>query len=196
VCADGSIGGNTGRCLRDGDGTCGWELRECPPEVCPAIACDLECPEGTANPVDAADCVDSCRCEPLACTDEECGPAPGAPAYRCEDGSWGGNIGLCARNADGVCGWVQRACPPASCEESECGPALGAPTLECPDGSIGGNTGRCLRNDDGTCGWELRECPDVCAAVPQCDLVCSEGTENPIDESGCVHSCECVPEGV
>jgi hypothetical protein len=29
-CPDGSIGGNTGRCLRRPDGGCGWEVRECP----------------------------------------------------------------------------------------------------------------------------------------------------------------------
>jgi len=30
LCSDGSLGGNTGRCLRNADGTCGWEWRECP----------------------------------------------------------------------------------------------------------------------------------------------------------------------
>lgn len=30
TCADGSIGGNTGRCRRDLAGVCGWEIRECP----------------------------------------------------------------------------------------------------------------------------------------------------------------------
>ena len=29
-CADGSTGGNTGRCIRFMDGNCGWEIRECP----------------------------------------------------------------------------------------------------------------------------------------------------------------------
>jgi hypothetical protein len=33
--------------------------------------------------------------------------------------------------------------------------------------------------------------PDPCAGVPQCDLVCAPGTWNPVDENGCVHSCEC-----
>ena len=28
-CSDGSVGGNTGRCIRTGAG-CGWEVRECP----------------------------------------------------------------------------------------------------------------------------------------------------------------------
>lgn len=31
TCEDGSLGGNTGRCLRDeASGACGWELRDCP----------------------------------------------------------------------------------------------------------------------------------------------------------------------
>lgn len=29
-CADGSVGGNIGRCLHHPDGTCGWEVRACP----------------------------------------------------------------------------------------------------------------------------------------------------------------------
>jgi len=29
-CPDGSWGGPTGRCLRNENGTCGWEIRECP----------------------------------------------------------------------------------------------------------------------------------------------------------------------
>jgi hypothetical protein len=30
-CSDGSLGGNTGRCLKHEDGKCGWEIRACPP---------------------------------------------------------------------------------------------------------------------------------------------------------------------
>jgi len=29
-CPDGSIGGPTGQCLRNPDGSCGWEVRKCP----------------------------------------------------------------------------------------------------------------------------------------------------------------------
>lgn len=195
ICPDGSIGGNTGRCLALPDGTCGWELRSCPAIECSALPeCDLVCPTGTVNPVDELGCVHSCECVPATCSDAECGPMPGAPAYLCEDGSWGGNIGLCERGETGVCGWVQRACPPSDCTAAECGPAPDSPTLMCDDGSIGGNTGRCLRNAAGVCGWEWRECPDPCATVPMCDLLCPPGTHNPSDPSGCVHSCECVPD--
>src|SRR5262245_50048820 len=29
-CDDGSVGGNTGRCIKLPDSSCGWEIRECP----------------------------------------------------------------------------------------------------------------------------------------------------------------------
>jgi hypothetical protein len=32
-CADGSVGGCTGQCLRDSAGQCGWEVRTCPAEL-------------------------------------------------------------------------------------------------------------------------------------------------------------------
>jgi len=32
ICADGSVGGPTGRCLRLESGGCGWEVRSCPPD--------------------------------------------------------------------------------------------------------------------------------------------------------------------
>lgn len=35
-CGDGSSGGPTGRCLRNDDGTCGWEVRACPEDAAPA----------------------------------------------------------------------------------------------------------------------------------------------------------------
>ena len=31
ICADGSTGGPTGRCLKNANGSCGWEIRQCPP---------------------------------------------------------------------------------------------------------------------------------------------------------------------
>jgi hypothetical protein len=30
LCEDGTLAGPTGRCLRNADGTCGWEIRDCP----------------------------------------------------------------------------------------------------------------------------------------------------------------------
>ncbi len=34
-CGDGSSGGPTGRCLRNAEGTCGWEVRSCPEDAAP-----------------------------------------------------------------------------------------------------------------------------------------------------------------
>jgi hypothetical protein len=42
---------------------------------------------------------------------EACGPAPGAPAIQCSDGSTGGNTGRCIVQADGQIGWEMRECP-------------------------------------------------------------------------------------
>lgn len=30
-CKDGTMGGPTNRCLQHADGTCGWEVKACPP---------------------------------------------------------------------------------------------------------------------------------------------------------------------
>ena len=56
ICADGSTGGPTGRCRTQRDGTCGWEVRECPPTGCygicvpnvPQTGCQVntDCPMG------------------------------------------------------------------------------------------------------------------------------------------------------
>lgn len=194
ICPDGSLGGNTGRCLRNADGACGWEYRECP-TVCSGIACDLACPPGTTNPIGPDGCLDTCRCVPTECSADECGSPPDSPTYLCADGSTGGNTGVCYRREDGTCGWEYRECPTEECPVDACGPQLGLPNYPCDDGSYGGPTGRCLANADGTCGWEVRECPATsCSDIPQCDLVCAPGTHNPIDENGCLHSCECVPD--
>lgn len=96
--------------------------------------------------------------DPEPCSDEDCGPAPGAPNIECPDGSVGGPS--CERNEANDCAWIIRECPDNNdeCSESECGPAPLAPNILCDDGSIGG-PGPCLRNDDGVCGWTFRDCP-------------------------------------
>src|SRR5262245_24747997 len=52
------------------------------------------------------------------CTEEECGPAPGEPAYLCQDGvTWAGP-GPCERGPDGTCGYTFVECP-ACCYAAE-----------------------------------------------------------------------------
>ncbi|MCS6798725.1 MAG: hypothetical protein NZ898_09360 [Myxococcota bacterium] len=53
VCGDGSVGGFTGRCVRDASGRCVWEFAECPSDECDPSACGPRpsaptrpCPEG------------------------------------------------------------------------------------------------------------------------------------------------------
>ncbi|MFK7990781.1 MAG: hypothetical protein AB8I08_32475 [Sandaracinaceae bacterium] len=193
-CWDGSLGGNIGVCDRDDAGTCGWVFRTCPPEPCPAVACDLECPAGTVHPVGAGGCEDTCACEPLPCSEAECGPPSGAPMFACGDGSWGGNLSLCERDREGTCAWVFRECPPDACPDEACGAPSSSPRLECGDGSVGGNTGRCLQGARGACSWEERACPDACTDVPHCRLACPPGTHTPTDEDGCLRTCECEPD--
>lgn len=60
-----------------------------------------------------------------ACTPRECGPAPGAPNYMCEDGSWGGP-GDCERDpATGKCGYAWRECPEAGASDGGAAPDAG-----------------------------------------------------------------------
>lgn len=33
-----------------------------------------------------------------------------------------------------------------------------------------------------------------CDDLPACEFLCPNGTHNPIDADGCVHTCECVPD--
>jgi hypothetical protein len=74
--------------------------------------------------------------------------------------------------------------PPAFCAELPyfgCGPI--------PEESGDGTVHCGVIHPDGTS--EEVPCDDACAGIPQCELLCPEGTSNPVDENGCVHTCEC-----
>jgi hypothetical protein len=143
LCPDGTtLGGPSGQCLANADGTCSWEIVQCPdPTVCSGSGVVL-------------------------CPTQNCGPTPG-PTFLCPDGSVGGPSGQCLANTDGTCSWEIIQCPGSTvdsgsgvelCPTQDCGPALG-PVFLCPNGTTAGPTGRCLANGDGTCGWEVLECP-------------------------------------
>ncbi len=74
MCSDGSLGGNTGRCFRGDDLTCGWEMRECPADVgCGARLGDTctasqFCDFSEAAMCGYADGTGVCRPRPEACT--------------------------------------------------------------------------------------------------------------------------------
>jgi hypothetical protein len=111
------------------------------------------------------------------CASAECGPMPLLPTYECADGSIGGLVG-CQRSDAGQCGWLIVACPSASGEQPNSDETAAPPAGSgCASPVAGGGA-------------------SDCSAVPQCEFACPEGTSNPVDDRGCLHTCECVrPEG-
>lgn len=87
ACPDGSTGGNTGRCIVQASGSCGWEIRDCPR------------PSGGAT------------CVPTGCSGTVCAEAGNdiattceyRPEYACYRSA------QCEPQADGKCGWTQTA---------------------------------------------------------------------------------------
>jgi hypothetical protein len=88
TCADGTLGGNTGRCIVQPGGGCGWEIRECAsqggPSACPPAppavktACAVEAGRLCSYPQpDASERV--CHCEDAAwvCYDKPPAAPPG-----------------------------------------------------------------------------------------------------------------------
>jgi predicted nucleic acid-binding Zn ribbon protein len=107
------------------------------------------------------------------CTEEECGPAPGAPNFLCQDGvTWGGP-GPCVRGPDGACGWTFVECPPC-CYAAE-------QPADCVEGSSCCADGTWACNDDG--GNPTCETASVCAC-------CQLGTE-----PGCIEGASCCGGG-
>jgi|GEM_PF-2586793 len=199
VCADGSPGGPTGRCIRMADSSCAWEIRDCPEPCSDTLpVCDMTCPSGTAHPVDECDRTHTCRCEPEDCSDiPECDLACPQGTHNPTDDR--GCVHTCECIPD-VTG---------DCTEEECGPAPMCPAYECWDGSIAGCTGRCYRMDNGDCGWEIRECPSqppcgdeygacdaglVCCypcGIPDCQWQCQQPCD--ATDPACVEGCLMVP---
>jgi hypothetical protein len=62
MCSDGSIGGSTGRCLLNANGSCGWEIRSCPadcygicvPNIQSGCRASTDCPTGQTCEVSCA----------------------------------------------------------------------------------------------------------------------------------------------
>ena len=81
-CSDGSIGGNTGRCVKEPDGSCGWEIRECPATETDCVATGCSC---TVCAETTKDVVTTCEMK---------------PEYQCYQGA------ECKVQPSGECGWT------------------------------------------------------------------------------------------
>ena len=86
-CFDGSIGGNTGRCVAQASGSCGWEIQECP-VAGSAGACVRTGCSGTLCEQAGNDFATTCEFR---------------PEYACYRSA------QCEPQADGNCGWTQTA---------------------------------------------------------------------------------------
>lgn len=120
------------------------------------------------------------------CTEEECGPAPGAPNFLCQDGVTVGGPGPCERNAEGVCGWTFVPCPQC-CYAAEQPPCFEGASC-CADGSW-------ACNDDA--GQPTCETAPVCACCqpgeePECieGVSCCGGGEWQCNDDGGQPTCE------
>lgn len=87
-CPDGSIGGNTGRCIVQPSGQCGWEIRECPASGGGTGACIRTGCSGTVCAEPGKDVVTTCEFR---------------PEYACYGDA------KCERQGNGACGWTQTA---------------------------------------------------------------------------------------
>jgi hypothetical protein len=81
-CSDGTMSGPSGKCLRQADGRCGWEIRQCPP---PAGACLRTGCSGTVCAEPGNDVMTTCDMR---------------PEYECYASA------TCERQSNGACGWT------------------------------------------------------------------------------------------
>ena len=190
VLAINPLTGETRHFARMDDVPDGWEVcaddGTCPsPLACseldePSCLARADCSpiySGSSDPTDPDGYGGCIEVGPPTCEADACGPAPGAPAFVCPDGSIGGNTGRCLSNADGTCGWEFRDCP----TPCDCGDELPAIARICPDGSTG--VPECQYRADGTCGWEFicgttSPCtPEECDPAPGIpSMICDDGT--------------------
>jgi len=201
MCADGSIGGFTGRCLPTAAPTmngnaCGWEILSCPPPNPTRCMSDRECNGGA--------CVNGvCSSNPAQCGAMECGPPPLAPNIMCPDGMTIGGPTACFRHADGSCGYDFINCPgnPNACMiDRECSagescvngvcsnnnPTSCTATMQCPRGlNCDPASGQCVPPtpacmSDRECGANASCVNGQC--TPSGPTMCGPNTQCPMGE--------------
>ncbi|MCK6546108.1 hypothetical protein L6R52_09585 [Myxococcota bacterium] len=187
TCADGSLGGPTGNCLRQADGTCGWEINWCPMTCDPMIDC------GPA-PAIAAICNDGSIAE-MVCEradDGACGWTFHCPDVNC-GGTMDPNTGGFVPPPTGCGGCMTDAdCPQGTiCDAStaQCTPTQ----VQCGN-SVCGDGQYCCNESCGICAGLGEACPQVeCVGCGQNDPMapgCPPGTScDPMTG-------QCVEQGV
>jgi hypothetical protein len=99
--------------------------------------------------------------------------------------------------ADASCTWIAIGAPCVvgePCPSGICQSIGGGCRCACPSCEVGQPCPPCV------CDCPIDDCDPLpgtgeeCADVPACDFLCPEGTHNPTDERGCVHTCECVAD--
>lgn len=126
--------------------------------TCHTVPCD--CPPN-------ADCVcvqPSSSSSVSACTEADCGIAPGTPNTTCPDGSLAGPV--CQRNNAGECAWDVIECPSTSSSEPSITSSSGGGAPSCGDGVCNGGESAIA------CTPPLEQ-PDVCDGHIYCPQDCS-----------------------
>ncbi len=139
---------------------------------CVCGTCTLPCAEVSACPDnDLFACTDPAR---VGCT-----PAADVCVAECS----------ADRDCDGVREGLR--CVNGQCESPEPAPGAGG------SGGAGGNAGASgSPGASGNAGTSAGSGGgSSCDALPGCEFACPEGTVNPVDSSGCTHTCECVTPG-
>jgi hypothetical protein len=135
ICADGSMGGPTGRCLKNANGSCGWEIRQCPPDGTGSGGDASSGGTGTGGAPGGACGGQTCTVDQICCGPAECGHCisklSGAACPNFCPGGDGGAGGT----AD--CGQLLADVTTTQAAAQACNPASAKPTPECA-GSLEG----------------------------------------------------------
>ena len=119
-------------------------------------------------------------CTLRACVPNSCGGLAGTSCRRGQYCSYPPSAQCGAADQTGSCETI-----PDACDD------LYSPVCGCDDKTY---SNACEAAAQGVSVASQGECKreDPCADIPKCRLLCPDGTIHPTDDSGCVHTCDCV----